>query len=101
MLSRLLPLIAAATITACGHPSLGDREAALTYLKNYQSGAPSKPMMNEIGYYTQWCAEGDTQFWPQAVKYCNPAEGESPNNLCTLLNLAEASRLRGNPDCNL
>lgn len=100
MLIRLLLLIAAATLTACGHPSLGDREAALTYLKNYQRGAAGKPIMHEIGYHAHWCAEGDTEYWPQAVKYCNPAEGESPNNLCAFVNLAEASRLRGNRDCD-
>ena len=100
MLRQLLLFSAVTTLTACDLPSLGDREAALTYLKNYQPGVAGKPLMHDLGYYAKWCAEGDTQFWPQAVKYCNPPQGESPNNLCAMVNLAEASRLGGNRKCD-
>lgn len=88
------------TLTACNKPSFSDREAALEYLKTNKQGEVGKPLVHDLSYFVNWCAEGDKIYWPQAVKFCEPSKNIVSNNLCSYVNKAEKARIEGNPKCD-
>jgi hypothetical protein len=93
-------LIALTALTACGKPSLGDREAALEYLKTNKPGEVGKPLMHSVSYFANWCAEGDEKYWPQAVKFCEPSKSTISGNLCSFVNIVEKARIEGKSSCD-
>lgn len=95
-------LILIGILTACdSHPGLGDRKAALDYLTTHLNGPQDKPTVHSLLYFTAWCAEGENDYWPKAVTFCNQyKEKASGGNLCSFVNIAEAARTRGKNNCD-
>ena len=100
MRKTITSLIVLTALTACGKPSLGDREAALEYIKTNKPGEVSKPLMHSVSYFANWCSEGDEKYWPQAVKFCEPSKNTISDSLCSYVNVVEKARIEGNSNCD-
>ena len=94
-------LFAALGVAACGdHPALGDRKAALEYLKTNWNGPPEKSTVHSISYFAVWCAEDEKNYWPEAVKFCEAHKGGASQDLCSYVNLVESARVSGKKSCD-